>query len=59
MTWNDPTSETGALAIVAIIRDYWWKRGHTKVDVWPVRYENRRKKPVWGVQSNLIGGLPS
>lgn len=58
MTWNDQTSEAGALAIVATIRNYWWSRGHTKVDVWPVRYENSRKAPVWGVRSNLWNGKP-
>ena len=59
MTWNDPTSEAGARAITAAIRDYWWSRGYTHVDVWPVQYENIRKAPVWGVQSNLVGGLPT
>lgn len=55
---KDLTSEHGALTAVAIIRDYWWKRGHTKVDAWPVREDNHRKQPVWGARSNLWNGKP-
>lgn len=53
------TSKDGAKAQIAAIRQYWWSRGWTKVDAWEVRLGNHRKRPVYGVRSNLIDGRPA
>lgn len=53
------TTKTGALKHVALIRHHWWARGHTNVDAWPVRIGLHRKKPVFGVRSNLVNGRPA
>lgn len=52
------TTMAGAQKHIALIRQYWWARGYTKVDAWPVRLGMHRKKPVFGVRSNLVNGAP-
>lgn len=56
---RDLTTGDGALRHVALIRQYWWSRGHMKVDAWVVREGMNRKAPIFGVRSNLINGRPA
>ena len=52
------TSMAGAQKHIALIRQYWWSKGHTKVDAWVVPIGKHRKQLVYGVRSNLINGVP-
>jgi hypothetical protein len=50
-------SYSGASHLADKIRNYWKQRGH-KVRVWVADREQDRSQPIYGVRSNLVGGLP-
>ncbi len=57
---SDPCSREGAAAIATRLRDYWQARGfsvttHIEHDGYVAKDVCR---PIYGVRSNLIGGVP-
>lgn len=53
---SDFLDRAGAQAIAASINDYWRARGHLTVRAEPYELPDFRR--VYGVRSNLVGGLP-
>ena len=51
-------SRDNAALLCTEIMAYWHRMGFPEVKAWPVSYGKEYHRILWGVQSNLEGGLP-
>ena len=54
----DNSSAPGAAELGRRIRAFWPDAGFDNITVEVIRAGGPRESPVWGVRSDLIGGLP-